>query len=225
MPNEQPKVQPETTAITSGRDSSGSLAPTLWPSTTWQSAGLDDSTKHALSTHKNGNYARYSNPTVRSFEEAVAALEGAEDALAFASGMGAVSSVILALCSSGDHIVAHNQLYGGTISFLNGPCARLGIDVTYVDGSKPGAMAAAVRPGKTMLVIAESPSNPQMGLVDLAELGAIKGPFTLVDSTLATPLGQQPLSFGVSLVLHSACLLYTSPSPRDGLLSRMPSSA
>ena len=81
MPNEQPKVQPETTAITSGRDSSGSLAPTLWPSTTWHSAGLDDSTKHALSTHKSGNYARYSNPTVRSFEEAVAELEGAEDAL------------------------------------------------------------------------------------------------------------------------------------------------
>jgi cystathionine beta-lyase/cystathionine gamma-synthase len=131
-------------------------------------------------------------------------MEGAEDALAFASGMGAVSSVILALCSSGDHIVAHSQLYGGTIAFLNGPCARLGIDVTYVDGSKPGALAAAVRPGKTMLVIAESPSNPQMGLVDLAELGAIKGPFTLVDSTLATPLGQQPLSHGVSLVLHSA---------------------
>jgi cystathionine beta-lyase/cystathionine gamma-synthase len=118
--------------------------------------------------------------------------------------MGAVSSVILALCSGGDHIVAHNQLYGGTIAFLNGPCARLGIEVTYVDGSKPGALAAAVRPGKTMLVVAESPSNPQMGLVDLAELGAIKGPFTLVDSTLATPLGQQPLSFGVSLVLHSA---------------------
>ena len=204
MPNEQPKVQPETTAITSGRDASGSLAPTLWSSTTWQSAGLDESTKHALATHKNGNYARYSNPTVRSFEESVAALEGAEDALAFASGMGAVSSVILALCSSGDHIVAHNQLYGGTIAFLNGPCARLGIDVTYVDGSKPGALAAAVRPGKTMLVIAESPSNPQMGLVDLAELGAIKGPFTLVDSTLATPMGQRPLDFGIDIVLHSA---------------------
>ena len=204
MPNEQPKVQPETTAITSGRDASGSLAPTLWSSTTWQSAGLDDSTKHALATHQSGNYARYSNPSVRLFEEAVAELEGAEDALAFGSGMGAVSSVILALCSSGDHIVAHNQLYGGTIAFLNGPCARLGIEVTYVDGSKPGAIAAAVRPGKTMLVIAESPSNPQMGLVDLAELGAIKGPFTLVDSTLSTPLGQQPLSYGVSLVLHSA---------------------
>ena len=199
-----PKHEPETTAITSGRDGSGSLSPALWTSTTWQSAGLDASNKHALATHKSGNYARYGNPTVRAFEEAVAELEGAQDALAFGSGMGAIASVVFALCSSGDHIVAHNQLYGGTVAFLNGPCKRMGIDVTYVDGSKPGALAAAVVKGKTMLVIAETPSNPQMGLVDLAEVGAIKGPFTLIDSTLATPLGQQPLSYGVSLVVHSA---------------------
>jgi O-acetylhomoserine/O-acetylserine sulfhydrylase-like pyridoxal-dependent enzyme len=68
--------------------------------------------------------------------------------------MGAVTSVILALCSKGDHIVAQRQLYGGTVAFLNGPCARFGIDVTFVDGSKPGAFAAAVMPGRTMLVIA-----------------------------------------------------------------------
>ncbi len=78
------------------------------------------------------------------------------------------------------------------------------IDVTFVDGSTPGAFAAAVIPGKTMLVIAESPSNPQMGLVDLDELARIKGPYILVDSTLATPLGQRPLDFGLSLVMHSA---------------------
>ena len=201
---EVPKHEPETTAITSGRDGSGSLSPALWTSTTWQSAGLDASNKHALATHKSGNYARYGNPTVRAFEEAVAELEGAQDALAFGSGMGAIATVVFALCSSGDHIVAHNQLYGGTVAFLNGPCKRMGIDVTFVDGSKPGALAAAVVKGKTMLVIAETPSNPQMGLVDLAEVGAIKGPFTLIDSTLATPLGQQPLSYGVSLVVHSA---------------------
>jgi len=75
--------------------------------------------------------------------------------------------------------------------------------VTWVDGTAPGAFAAAVRP-RTTLVIAETPSNPLLGLVDLAELGAIRGPFTMVDSTLATPLGQRPLDFGVSLVMHSA---------------------
>ena len=199
-----PEQQPETTAITAGRDASGALSPTIWTSTTWQSSGLDETSKAAVSIHKTGNYARYSNPSVRDFERAVAELEGAEDALAFGSGMGAITSIILALCSTGDHIVAQSQLYGGTVAFLNGPCKRLGIDVTFVDGSKPGAFAAAVKPGKTMLVLAESPSNPQMGVVDFSELASIKGPFTVVDSTLATPLGQNPLAHGVSLVMHSA---------------------
>jgi cystathionine beta-lyase/cystathionine gamma-synthase len=201
---EVPKQQPETTAITAGRDASGALAPTIWTSTTWQSNGLDETSKAAVSVHATGNYARYSNPSVRDFERAIAELEGAEDALAFGSGMGAISSIILALCSTGDHIVAQSQLYGGTVAFLNGPCKRLGIDVTFVDGAKPGAFAAAVKPGKTMLVLAESPSNPQMGVVDFAELASIKGPYTVVDSTLATPLGQSPLAHGVSLVMHSA---------------------
>jgi len=201
---EVPEQQPETTAITAGRDASGALSPTIWTSTTWQLNGLDETSKAATSIHKTGNYARYSNPSVRDFERAVAELEGAEDALAFGSGMGAITSIILALCSTGDHIVAQSQLYGGTVAFLNGPCKRLGIDVTFVDGSKPGAFAAAVKPGKTMLVLAESPSNPQMGVVDFSDLASIKGPYTVVDSTLATPLGQSPLAHGVSLVMHSA---------------------
>ena len=149
-------------------------------------------------------YSRYSNPTVRSFEEAIAELEGADDALAFASGMGALASTVLAICSSGDHIVAQRQLYAGTIAFLQGPCQRLGIDLTLVDGVAPGAFAAAVRPGRTMLVLAETPSNPRLELVDLDELAAIRGPLTVVDSTFATPLGQQPLAHGVDLVVHSA---------------------
>ncbi len=199
-----PEQQPETTAITAGRDASGALSPTIWTSTTWQSSGLDETSKAAVAVHKTGNYARYSNPSVRDFERAVAELECAEDALAFGSGMGAITSIILAMCSTGDHIVAQSQLYGGTVAFLNGPCKRLGIDVTFVDGSKPGAFANAVKPGKTMLVLAESPSNPQMNIVDFSELASIKGPYTVVDSTLATPLGQSPLAHGVSLVVHSA---------------------
>ena len=199
-----PEQQPETTAITAGRDASGALSPTIWTSTTWQSNGLDDTSKAATSVHTTGNYARYSNPSVRDFERAVAELECAEDALAFGSGMGAITSIILALCSTGDHIVAQSQLYGGPVAFLNGPCKRLGIDVTFVDGSKPGAFAAVVKPGKTMLVLAESPSNPQMDVVDFSELASIRGPYTVVDSTLATPLGQNPLAHGVSLVVHSA---------------------
>jgi cystathionine beta-lyase/cystathionine gamma-synthase len=118
--------------------------------------------------------------------------------------MGATATVVFALCSPGDHIVAQTQIYSGTQLFLAGVAARFGIETTFVDGTQPGAFAAAVRPGRTVLVVAETPANPQLALTDLAELGAIEGPFTLVDSTFATPIIQQPLSFGVDLVLHSA---------------------
>jgi cystathionine beta-lyase/cystathionine gamma-synthase len=197
--------QPATKAITAGRAYSGtSLAPALWASTTWESEGLADANRRATANRAGEFYSRYSNPTVRSFEEAIAALEGAEDALAFASGMGAVATVVFALCSSGDHIVAQRQLYAGTLAFLQGPCQRMGIETTLVDGTQPGAFAAAVRPGRTMLALAETPSNPRLELVDLDELGALRGPITVVDSTFATPLGQQPLAHGVHLSLHSA---------------------
>jgi cystathionine beta-lyase/cystathionine gamma-synthase len=118
--------------------------------------------------------------------------------------MGAVATTVLALCSAGDHIVAQRQLYAGTLAFLQGPCQRFGIEVTLVDGAQPGAFAAAVRPGKTMMVLAETPSNPRLDLVDLDEIGGLRGPITVVDSTIATPLGQRPLQHGVHLVLHSA---------------------
>ena len=198
------KQQPATTAITAGRDDSGSLAPSLTPSSTWTSSGLEESHRQATAIHETKNYSRYANPTVEAFEKAIAELENTQAALAFGSGMGAISTVVLALCSKGDHIVAQRNCYAGTLAFLNGPCARLGIDVTFVDGRNASEFAAAVRPGKTMLVMAESPSNPHLDLVDLTELGKIKGPFTVVDSTLATPLGQRPHDHGVSIVLHSA---------------------
>jgi len=198
------KQQPATTAITAGRDDSGSLAPSLTQSSTWASSGLEESHRQATAIHETKNYSRYANPTVEAFEKAIAELENTQAALAFGSGMGAISTVVLALCSKGDHIVAQRNCYAGTLAFLNGPCARLGIDVTFVDGRNASEFATAMRPGKTMLVMAESPSNPHLDLVDLTELGKIKGPFTVVDSTLATPLGQRPHDHGVSIVLHSA---------------------
>jgi cystathionine beta-lyase/cystathionine gamma-synthase len=199
------QIQPTTAAIVAGRGASGtSLAPALWASTTWESEGFDDAKRRATGMRMGEFYSRYSNPTVRSFEEAMAALEGADDSLAFASGMGAVATVILALCSAGDHIVAQRQLYAGTLAFLQGACQRFGIETTLVDGAEPGAFAAAVRPGRTMMVLAETPSNPRLDLVDLDELGALRGPIVVVDSTLATPLGQRPLDHGAHISLHSA---------------------
>jgi cystathionine beta-lyase/cystathionine gamma-synthase len=196
--------QPETTAITAGRDESGSLAPALWASSTWDTTDLDGTHAGATTVHGTGFYSRYANPTVQSFEQAIAKLEGTEAALAFGSGMGAIAATIFALCSTGDHIVAQRNCYAGTLGFLDGPCKRMGIDVTYVDGRNAGEFAAAVRPGKTILVMAETPSNPHLDIVDLDALGAIKGPFTLVDSTIATPLAQQPCQHGVSITMHSA---------------------
>ena len=207
MGNDLPKNthKPATRAITAGRASSGrALAPALWASSVWESTDLADANRRATKLRSTEFYGRYANPTVNSFEEAVAALEGAESSLAFASGMGAISTVVLALCSAGDHIVAQRQLYSATLAFLQGPCKRFGINVTFVDGTEPGAFAAAVQPGRTMLVIAETPSNPLLELVDLDEVGALRGPITLVDSTFATPVGQQPIAHGVHLSLHSA---------------------
>jgi len=149
-------------------------------------------------------YGRYANPTVTQFESAVAELEGAESALAFSSGMGAMAAVVFAFCDAGSHIVAQSSLYGGTLALLEGPCRRMGIETTFVDPTLPGATASAVQPGRTRLVIVETPSNPLLALADLDEIGAITGPFTVVDSTVATPLGQRPLDHGIDMVVHSA---------------------
>ena len=198
-------LQPETLAVRGGRpDGQLSLAPVLWASTTYEMGTLEEGRQLAHSTQAKKFYSRHGNPTVNAFESAVAELEGAQAARAYASGMGAIAGIVLGLCSKGDHIVAQKQLYGGTMQLLAGVCPRFGIDVTFVDGTAPGAFSEAIIPGRTMLVFAETPANPLLDLVDLDELGAIAGPITVVDATLATPLGVRPLDYGVNLVVHSA---------------------
>jgi cystathionine beta-lyase/cystathionine gamma-synthase len=204
-PRDQPDTRPDTVAITSGRSQTGgALGSVLHASAAWQVDSLEQHRSMATAARAERFYGRYANPTVTAFEEAVASLEGAEAGLAFSSGMGAVATVVMAFCSSGDHIVAQRHIYSGTQLFLQGVCPRFGIDVTLVDATVPGALAAAVRPGRTMLVLAESPANPQLALTDLDELGAIAGPYTVVDSTFATPIVQRPHDHGVDVVLHSA---------------------
>ncbi|MFN7151558.1 MAG: trans-sulfuration enzyme family protein [Microthrixaceae bacterium] len=198
-------LAPETIAIRAGRSANGSaLAPVMWASSTFVADSVDEGRRMAMSTGATTFYSRHGNPTVNAFEEAIAELEGAEAARAFSSGMGAVAAVVLGLCSQGDHIVSQQQLYAGTQMLLQSACPRFGIDVTFVDGTDPDAWEAAVRPGRTMLLLAETPANPRLDLVDLDRLGAIKGPMKVVDSTFATPLSQRPLDHGVDLVLHSA---------------------
>ena len=198
-------LRPATLAIRAGRVGDGSsLAPVLWGTSTFSSETADEARRAATSVQAERFYTRYGNPTVAGFEDAVAALEGAEAARAFASGMGAISAVVLGICSKGDHIVAQRQIYSATQLLLQAVCPRFGIDVTFVDGTEPGAFAAAVIPGRTTLVIAETPANPKLDVIDLDEVGAIAGPVTLVDATFATPILQQPLRHGVDLVVHSA---------------------
>lgn len=180
------------------------LAPILWGSSAYFTDSAEDARRMAVGRDADRFYSRWGNPSVRDFEDAVAQLEGAEAARAYGSGMGALSGVVFGLCSTGDHVVAQRQLYGQTHTLLAGLCDRFGIDVTFVDGTEPGAFAAAVRPGKTVMVLAESPANPRLDLVDLDELGAIKGPVTVLDSTFATPVAQRPLDHGIDLVVHSA---------------------
>ena len=191
-------------AVRAGRRGAGeALAPVLWSTSAFEVEPAD--TRRLATTPRTERfYSRHGNPTVRQFEDAVASLEGAEAALAFASGMGAICGVVLGLCARGSHVVAQRQMYGGTLQLLGSVCPRFGIDVTLVDATRPGAFADAVEPGRTVLVLAESPANPRLDLVDLDELGAIAGPFTVLDSTFATPLAQRPLDHGIDLVLHSA---------------------
>ena len=204
-PSEPVELHIATRAIRAGRRGDGtSLAPVLWPTSTFVTPTVEAAREMATSVGADRFYSRYGNPTVAGFEDAIADLEGAEAARAFSSGMGAVSAVVLGLCSSGDHIVAQRQLYAATQMLFQAVCPRFGIDVTFVDGTEPGAFAAAVRPGKTMLVFAETPANPKLDVIDLNEVGAIAGPVTVVDSTFGTPILQQPLAHGVDLVLHSA---------------------
>ncbi len=200
-----PQYRIETRAILAGRrGNEGSLVAPVWPSTTFETSTVAESLRLATSLRPQAFYSRYGNPTVRAFEDAVADLEGAEAAQAFASGMGAISSLVLALCSKGDHVVAQRQLYSSTSLLFAGVCPRFGIDVTFVDATDATALAGAVIPGRTVLVFVETPANPGMQLVDLDALGAIRGPLRVVDSTFAGPLVQRPLSHGCDLVVHSA---------------------
>src|SRR4051812_8372200 len=155
------ELHSETRAIRAGRTyNDASLAPVLWPSTTYFNRSVDENFAIATSAHPGKFYSRNGSPTVLEFEDAVAALEGAEAALAFGSGMGAISSVLLTFCGAGDHVVAQSRTFSVTNQLFTMLCPRLGIDVTFVDATDADEVRNAVRPGKTQLVFVETPANP-----------------------------------------------------------------
>ncbi len=151
-------------------------------------------------------YGRYGNPTVREVERRVAALDGAEDALLFASGMAAVTTSLLALVKAGDHVVLFRDAYRRTRQFVVGTLARFGVEHTLVEPGSLEGLEQAFQP-RTRLAITESPTNPYLRCIDLGRFAAIcraRRVRSIVDATFATPINVRPLSHGVDLVIHSA---------------------
>lgn len=151
-------------------------------------------------------YSRFGNPTVRMFEQRLAALEGAEDCLATASGMAAIFAIALATLRAGDHVVCGANVFGATVQLFSTLLPRFGVECSFVNAANNDAWSSALRPN-TKLLFCETPSNPLTELVDLtafAELGRTSGALTVVDNCFCTPVGQRPLEFGVDVVMHSA---------------------
>ncbi len=154
-------------------------------------------------------YGRYGNPTEQVAEHRLAALEGAEAAVVFSSGMSAITTTILALVHSGDHIVITDDAYKKTLEFCSSYLLRFGVGCTVVPFGDYAALERAILPS-TRFVFSESPTNPYLNIFDLDRLHEIarrRKVLTLIDSTFATPFNQRPLEFGVDLVLHS-CTKY-----------------
>jgi cystathionine gamma-synthase len=156
-------------------------------------------------------YGRYGNPTVRAAERKIAALEGAEDCALFASGMAAVTTTMFELLKSGDHVILTSDCYRRTRQFVRAFLSRFGVAHTLVEPGDAVALAAAVQPGKTRLIVSESPTNPYLRVADLRALAAVRDRFPgvnlLIDSTFATPVNQRALELGADLSIQS-CTKY-----------------
>ena len=153
-----------------------------------------------------GEYGRYGNPTQSAVEQKLAALDGGESALLFASGMSAATSILLTLLQSGDHIVVTDDLYRRTREFCLTWLIKFGVETTLVPPGDGQAVGAAIR-SDTRLVFSEAPSNPYLRVLDVpqvAEMAHRNGALLIVDSTFASPINLRPLEYGADLVIHSA---------------------
>lgn len=151
-------------------------------------------------------YPRYQNiPGQVAVAQKIAALENAQAGIVVSSGMAAISSVFLAFCQTGDHVILQRDLYGGTLGLAQRDLPRRGIDVSWVDSLRIEDFEAALTP-RTRLIHVETPSNPLMKILDLevlAQMARSRGVLTVVDNTFATPINQNPLDLGIDIVVHS----------------------
>ena len=208
------KRHPETEAVRGGTDLAKKNGPLVTPIYQTSTFEVTDNDQQVRATSTDMFYTRYGNPTNSVAESAIAELEGADAALLFSSGMNAITTGILALVKSGDHIVAQEDIYGGVTKFLTSWLSKLGVETTFVETANYDQHARAIRPN-TKLLYVESPTNPTLKIVDLRKVSALAkqhGLITAIDSTFATPINQRPFEFGIDLVMHSGTKYFAGHS-------------
>jgi cystathionine gamma-synthase len=192
----------ETLAIHAGQDPevrTGAVVPPIYQTSTYA--------QDAVGEPRLGyEYSRSANPTRDALQECLAALEGGRRGLAFASGLAAEDTLVRTVCRPGDHVVIPDDAYGGTYRLFARVAQRWGLDWTAARVSDPDAVRAAVQPDRTRMVWVETPTNPLLGVADLAALAAIAHDaraLLVVDNTFASPYLQQPIAHGADVVVHS----------------------
>ena len=205
---------PETEAVRGGTDlhkKNGPLATPIYQTSTFE---VTDSDQQVRATSTDMFYTRYGNPTHTGAEKAIAELEGADAALLFASGMNAITTSMLSLLKSGDHVVAQRDIYGGATKFFSQWLPKFGIETTFVDTVEYDQHARAIQ-RNTKLLYMESPTNPTLRVVDLRQVTALARQhnlITFIDSTFATPINQRPADFGIDLIMHSGTKYFAGHS-------------
>ena len=195
----------ETKAVHGAADlekKNGPLSTPIYQTSTFEVTDNDEQVRVRNTDH---HYTRYGNPTNTVAEKTITELEGMDAALTFASGMGAVTTTIMALLKSGDHVVAQRDIYGGVNKFLSQWLPKMGIETTFVDTNEYEQHARAIRPN-TKLLYLESPTNPTLRVVDFKKVAAIARQhklLSMIDATFGTPINQHPAEFGIDLVMHS----------------------
>ena len=186
--------------------SEGAIATPIYNASTFTFASTDELLDFVEGRNAREEYGRYGNPNERVVEAKLAALEGAEDAILYSSGMAAIVGLLMTRLSAGDEIVFFDQCYHRSREFCSKHLARFGVVTKQVRTGDFNAMEAAITP-RTKMLVSESPTNPHLTCVDLEQFAAIgkdREIETLIDATLATPLNLKPIEFGVDYVLHSA---------------------
>jgi cystathionine beta-lyase/cystathionine gamma-synthase len=198
-------IRPETQATRGASDLRKKHGPAATPIYQTSTFEVTDNEEQLRVTGSDAYYTRYGNPTNTVAEKTIAELEGTDAALTFSSGMGAITTTIMALLQAGDHIVAQRDIYGGTHKFLSQWLPKLGIETTFVDTTDYEQHANAIRPA-TKLLYVESPTNPGLRVVDLKkvfDLARKHALLSMIDSTFGTPINQRPAEYGIDLVMHS----------------------